>query len=188
MPAPPAKSVLCSLAALLLGIMSAFPRARAQGTEAAQPSCASPTGTPGEDRVDCAAAGQPGLEPLAAEVFYAPRECGEAGCGVLQCCIAKDCHDMPGWVSSTSGNCDSANVFLNCAKTDSYYCSADGICPAQACCACGASSAAPVMSCWRNSVAQPPCPARGRPGTLTCSRAGVRRGNTAHSGPVGRAS
>jgi hypothetical protein len=117
--------------------MSAFPGARAQGTEAAQPSCASPTGTPGEDRVDCAAAG---LEPLAAELFEAPRECGEAGCGISQCCVAAGCHDAPGWTTSAlnrqayvyGADCDYVARNGHCASTESRFCTsaAGGLCPA----------------------------------------------------------
>jgi hypothetical protein len=104
-------------------------------------SCASPTGTAGEAAVDCDAAG---LAPIGAEVFRAPRACGAAGCGVAQCCVAADCHDAPGWVSSYEYDCARIAGIGRCAMTVSGYCGADGgLCPAQACCACGRGSAAP---------------------------------------------
>ena len=67
-----------------------------------QPSCASPTSTPGEAAVDCATAG---LAPISPSALWGVT-CGATGCGVAQCCVAARCRDAPGWTSRHGDDCD----------------------------------------------------------------------------------
>ena len=103
-------------------------------------SCATPRGLRWEeDAVDCAAANR---SPLA--LFGAARACTGGVCGLEECCVAEGCRDAPGWVAGYGG-WECATIAQNgyCASTESSYCGADGgLCPGQACCACGGGSVA----------------------------------------------
>eukprot|EP01050_Picozoa_sp_SAG11_P016869 SAG11_NODE_2356_length_3467_cov_3.166518_1_plen_395_part_00 len=109
-------------------------------------SCRTPHGASRDEApVDCAAAG---LEAIGSGLFAAERDCAGGECGVQDCCVAADCHDAPGWISIHGFGCESMARNGRCARTEPDYCHADGVCPADACCSCGApSTGAPVMSC-----------------------------------------
>jgi hypothetical protein len=105
--------------------------------------------------VDCAGANRIPLA-LTPGFFDAEQACAGGACGLDDCCAPLHCHDAPGWTvpgDGYPGDCDAMaripGIFNGyCAITEShYYCSADGACPAAACCACGGGSAELLPSC-----------------------------------------
>jgi hypothetical protein len=109
-------------------------------------SCATPMAEWGEPPVDCAGANRIPLA-LTPGFFDAEQVCAGGECGLDDCCAPLHCHDAPGWRRRGGGDCDSMAQNGYCLSTELYHRSADGVCPAAACCACGAPPATAVLSC-----------------------------------------
>lgn len=131
-------------------------------TEGWLPTCTSPTGTPGEQPLNCHSHGR---LPLAE---YSTIACGEERCTLDHCCSPPNCHTSPlHWKSDYGFDCATIERRGDCFNSD-YSLSAQNVPAATACCGCGGGSSAPLATCETPTAN----PARDRP--VDCSAAGRR--------------